>query len=264
LKKKISREVRSSITNHGSSVGIPSRKILNDKYVSRRVAKEFHNQRSEAGIFFGVVESALNEDRAYRRLWHIIYDDGDEEDMGFDELKQALGFYKQVKKLDHRRISNNIDHRGNTDISRSNTQASRQQLCEKTAKTSANSPKKEPRRKTKKQVHQRNAKISDLPREVDTFRNRRIHSGTGKEEYLIKWKGCPESSNSWEAFSDLNVQDDAKAWWRKETIRRNDSLLLSSDDHSDEEVKIGKDSTKWRKKISGYKLVAKKIVNIFR
>ena len=56
--------------------------------------------------------------------------------------------------------------------------------------------------------------------EVEDFRNRRTNPVTGKEEYLIKWKGCPESSNTWEPSSNLNAQDDAKAWWKLETTRR--------------------------------------------
>ena len=57
--------------------------------------------------------------------------------------------------------------------------------------------------------------------EVEAFRDRRINSSTGQEEFLIKWKGCPESSNTWEPASNLNAMDDAREWWKHETERRN-------------------------------------------
>jgi hypothetical protein len=60
--------------------------------------------------------------------------------------------------------------------------------------------------------------------EVEGFRDRRINQFTLKEEYLIKWRGCPESSNTWEPSSSLNVQDDAKEWWKQESIRRNNAV----------------------------------------
>lgn len=57
--------------------------------------------------------------------------------------------------------------------------------------------------------------------EVEGFRDRRINKETGTEEYLIKWRGYPESSNSWEPSSNLHNLDDAEAWWKEESKRRN-------------------------------------------
>ncbi len=56
--------------------------------------------------------------------------------------------------------------------------------------------------------------------EVEDFRDRRKNKKTGKVEYLIKWKGCPESSNSWEPSSNLNCLEGAEAWWKDELDRR--------------------------------------------
>jgi len=70
---------------------------------------------------------------------------------------------------------------------------------------------------------------------VEGFRDRRIHPSTGKEEYLIKWKGCPESSNTWEPSENLNVQDDAKAWWEHEQERRN--AMIQRQKRIDESMK---------------------------
>jgi hypothetical protein len=106
--------------------------------------------------------------------------------------------------------------------------------------------------------------------EVEGFRDRRINRYTGKEEYLIKWRGCPESSNTWEASSNLNVLDDAKEWWKQETIRRNNLVvrqkrigesmkrlglenggsLSSSEDESEAETTEGPLVTNKRKKTS--------------
>ena len=56
--------------------------------------------------------------------------------------------------------------------------------------------------------------------EVDAYLDRR--SGRRGVEYLIKWKGCPESEATWEPQGNLcdSAHKDAKEWWKKEQKRR--------------------------------------------
>ena len=56
--------------------------------------------------------------------------------------------------------------------------------------------------------------------EVDAYLDRR-NSRRGVE-YLIKWKGCPESEATWEPQQNLcdSAHKDAKEWWKKEQKRR--------------------------------------------
>ena len=56
--------------------------------------------------------------------------------------------------------------------------------------------------------------------EVDAYLARR--NGRRGVEYLIKWKGCPESEATWEPHKNLcdSAHKDAKEWWKKEQKRR--------------------------------------------
>ena len=57
--------------------------------------------------------------------------------------------------------------------------------------------------------------------EVDAYLDRRRNGRRGVE-YLVKWKGCPESEATWEPHDNLcdSAFEDAKEWWKKEQKRR--------------------------------------------
>ena len=84
--------------------------------------------------------------------------------------------------------------------------------------------------------------------EVEGFRDRRINKETGTEEYLIKWRGYPESSNSWEPSSNLHNLDDAEAWWKEESRRRNRQERMEENLKLPEELPEHQRSTHKREK----------------
>lgn len=68
------------------------------KFIDRRVAKVFNNERSgEPEIFLGKVTdytpAADSENK--KPFWHVLFDDGDEEDWHWDDLDNALGLYRR-------------------------------------------------------------------------------------------------------------------------------------------------------------------------
>ena len=70
------------------------------KYVGQRIAKYFDAPTDEnednQDIFFGTVESYSKEDK----LWHIAYDDNDEEDFDISDLKVGVQEYAEHKDED--------------------------------------------------------------------------------------------------------------------------------------------------------------------
>ena len=56
---------------------------------------------------------------------------------------------------------------------------------------------------------------------IDAYLDRRRNGRRGVE-YLVKWKGCPESEATWEPHDNLcdSAFEDAKEWWKKEQKRR--------------------------------------------
>jgi pantothenate kinase type III len=63
------------------------------KYIDRRVAKHFGKD-----LYFGSVDEFYNPDGV--DLWHVTYDDGDQEDFELDELIPAFEEYRKNKNMD--------------------------------------------------------------------------------------------------------------------------------------------------------------------
>jgi hypothetical protein len=63
------------------------------KYMDRRVAKHFGKD-----LYFGSVDEFYNPDGV--DLWHVTYDDGDQEDFELDELMPAFEEYRKNKNKD--------------------------------------------------------------------------------------------------------------------------------------------------------------------
>lgn len=80
--------------------------------------------------------------------------------------------------------------------------------------------------------------------EVEAIVGRRVKSG--KTDYLVRWKGCPESDNTWEPAANLcdTALTDALKWWReeKERIKKREEdekrLGLLGDDDNDGAAKV--------------------------
>jgi hypothetical protein len=70
-----------------------SPKAKGNKYLDRRVAKHFGKD-----LYFGVVDEFYCPDGW--DLWHVTYDDGDQEDFELDELIPALEEYRKNKNSD--------------------------------------------------------------------------------------------------------------------------------------------------------------------
>jgi hypothetical protein len=51
--------------------------------------------------------------------------------------------------------------------------------------------------------------------EVELIHNHRYYGRKRTLQYLIKWKGYPESDNTWEAAGDVHAPDLVKAYHRK-------------------------------------------------
>jgi pantothenate kinase type III len=64
-----------------------------NKYLNRRVSKFFGQ-----ALYFGVVDEFYNPDGV--DLWHVTYDDGDQEDFEWDELMVAFEDYRKNKNKD--------------------------------------------------------------------------------------------------------------------------------------------------------------------
>ena len=73
------------------------------KYINNRIAKLFYVEASNAieekktDIFFGTVDRLTHNDPP---VWHVQYDDGDEEEFFEKELVKALKFYKRNRDND--------------------------------------------------------------------------------------------------------------------------------------------------------------------
>jgi hypothetical protein len=63
------------------------------KYIDRRVAKHFGKD-----LYFGSIDEFYNPDGV--DLWHVTYDDGDQEDFELDELIPAFEEYRKNKNKD--------------------------------------------------------------------------------------------------------------------------------------------------------------------
>ncbi len=84
----------------------PRKKALDPKkYVGQRIAKYFDaptdDNENNQEIYFGTVERYTEEDK----LWHIAYDDGDEEDFDLNDLKVAVHEYAGRKDEDDKAVS---------------------------------------------------------------------------------------------------------------------------------------------------------------
>lgn len=67
-------------------------------FIGRRVAKYF-----DEVLFFGTVDYIHKDEEDDSQLWHVHYDDGDEEDFDYDQLKEALLLHEEMQAKDDKK-----------------------------------------------------------------------------------------------------------------------------------------------------------------
>jgi hypothetical protein len=92
------------------STGTPTPRATKSKedkktmYLNKRVAKEFQ-QEDETGepfteVYFGTIDSYVSTSDSEHPLWHVQYDDDDEEEYDEKDLKRAIRLYDREKAND--------------------------------------------------------------------------------------------------------------------------------------------------------------------
>lgn len=75
------------------------------KYIGQRLAKFFDNPTPKNPdkqiIYFGTIDKFTTDNL----LWHITYDDDDEEEFDFNEIRDAILLYAKNKEYDEKHIS---------------------------------------------------------------------------------------------------------------------------------------------------------------
>jgi len=93
--KQIKATKADNKTSSGSAKDKKTQLQQDKSYVGQRVAKDF-----DGTIYEGTVSKFLPNDR----LWKINYDDGDQEDLELDELKNAVDLHNK-KNINHKKGS---------------------------------------------------------------------------------------------------------------------------------------------------------------
>lgn len=87
-----------------SSSPAPKKKVDETKYINMRVAKEFEQEDDEGQmyneIFYGTIDAFVGTPDS--PLWHVKYDDDDEEDYDEKDIKKALKLYKSARGGDEK------------------------------------------------------------------------------------------------------------------------------------------------------------------
>jgi hypothetical protein len=78
-----------------AKVKTPSKKQSPFSYIGQRVAKFFGDD-----VFFGTIKKYIEPGAGEFDLWHIVYDDDDQEDFDSKDLRKALNLYKQRRSED--------------------------------------------------------------------------------------------------------------------------------------------------------------------
>lgn len=75
-------------------------------YTNMRIAKEFEEEENGEifrNIYYGTIDKVENEDdHESNWLWHVAYDDDDEEELDEEEIKDCLKFYEKHRDGDPR------------------------------------------------------------------------------------------------------------------------------------------------------------------
>jgi hypothetical protein len=75
-------------------IGAPWRVVDQLKYIGLLAGRRF----DKVGVVFGRVEAYLPQEGTEEALWHVSYEDGDEEDLNFAEVKAAVDLASRKRK----------------------------------------------------------------------------------------------------------------------------------------------------------------------
>eukprot|EP00956_Cyclotella_meneghiniana_P026276 scaffold56361_cov71-Cyclotella_meneghiniana.AAC.5 len=187
-------EVPMSASSCCSETYIKQEKGLNPKldqnYVGSRVAKYFKTE-----LYFGTV--SINND-----YYHVVYDDGDEEDLDEEDFHKALELYQTVSAV-------------------SMTLA------------------------VVKDDQVKKFQREDLYWEVESVMGRRVRKG--REEYLIRWKGCGDKNDTWEPadnLCDAALEEASRCMGSQKNIKEENKERKQQGRSDDEPTMRGKAKTK--------------------
>mmetsp|Transcript_6717 Transcript_6717/g.18265 ORF Transcript_6717/g.18265 Transcript_6717/m.18265 type:complete len:138 (-) Transcript_6717:172-585(-) len=74
------------------------------RFVNCRVAKEFSDGTSAPKIFEGVVDGIAKLRGRSETLWHVTYEDGDDEDLNETEVKECIAMYRKCHRTGRKRV----------------------------------------------------------------------------------------------------------------------------------------------------------------
>ncbi|KAL3943411.1 MAG: hypothetical protein SGBAC_002536 [Bacillariaceae sp.] len=67
-------------------------------YINKRIAKAFAGAKGESVIYFGMIDKVTQPTEPF--YWHVVYDDGDEEEFDEKDILRALTLYQMHRKDD--------------------------------------------------------------------------------------------------------------------------------------------------------------------
>ena len=96
----------------GSQANKKARKVSSNNeskksmYLNKRIAKEFEEEGEDGqivrNIYYGTIDDVKESEKMSDWLWHVAYDDDDEEEFDEREIKRFLKFYAQHRDKDPR------------------------------------------------------------------------------------------------------------------------------------------------------------------
>jgi hypothetical protein len=76
--------------------------------------------------------------------------------------------------------------------------------------------------------------------EVETIHSHRCHGQSRQLQYLLKWKGYPESDNTWEPATQVHSPDLVKQYHRKRPLNSIKSVLIQQQQNNSAHLAIPK------------------------
>lgn len=86
-----------SVPKRGTKRSRPAKTFMGDAktYIGKRIAKWFEDDE----LYFGTVDQVSRQDEK-ETWWHVVYDDGDQEEFDIKQLRRALADLEENKSSD--------------------------------------------------------------------------------------------------------------------------------------------------------------------